>query len=425
VVSEAPPAPAATPRADFNPRSLDAINFLLADARGAIGPYLNVYLVTERGWSQSALGVVTLVSGIAALVLQTPIGAAIDRTRRKRGAIVLALAVMAVGAIIIFFRSDFWPVLIASGMISVVGDVFAPAVAALTLGLIGRRGLARRTGRNAAYDHAGNVVIALIAALVGWWASQRAVFLLMPVFAVMAAMATLSIPPQAINHDLARGADRADEADGKNDPSGWSVLVRHRPIVIFGGCAFLFHFANAPLLPLVGQMLAFAHPDRATAMMSVCIIAAQAVMLPIAVLVGRMADHWGRKPIFLAGFAILPVRAVLFTLSHDSGWLIAVQVLDGVGMGIYSVLMPLVVADVMRGTGRYNLAQGAVATMTGIGASLSGLAAGVTVDALGFDAAFLVLGLVAAIAVLVFAVAMPETRLDVGSDQVRTKTART
>jgi len=319
---------------------------------------------------------------------------------------------MAVGAIVIFLRSDFWSVLIASGLISIVGDVFAPAVAALTLGLVGRRGLARRTGRNAAYDHAGNMVIALIAAFVGWWASQRAVFLLMPVFAVMAVVATLSIPAQAIDHDLARGADAAHGAEGKGAQSGWSVLIRHRPLVIFGICVFLFHFANAPLLPLVGQVLAFAHPDWATAMMSYCIIAAQAVMLLVAILVGRMADRWGRKPIFLAGFAILPVRAVLFTLSHDSGWLIAVQLLDGVGAGIYSVLTPLVVADVMRGTGRYNLAQGAVATMTGIGASLSGLAAGVIVDALGFDAAFLALGVVAAAAALVFAMAMPETRPD-------------
>ncbi|WP_052120044.1 MFS transporter [Inquilinus limosus] len=411
-MSEARPAPAAAPRAGFNPRALDAVNFFLADARGAVGPYLNVYLVTAQGWSQSALGIVTLISGIAALLLQTPIGAAIDRTRHKRGAIVLALAVMAVGAVVIFLRSDFWSVLIASGLISIVGDVFGPAVAALTLGLVGRRGLARRTGRNAAYDHAGNIVIALIAALVGWWVSQRAVFLLMPVFAVMAVVATLSIPAQAIDHDLARGADAAHGAEGKGAQSGWSVLIRHRPLVIFGICIFLFHFANAPLLPLVGQVLAFAHPDWATAMMSYCIIAAQAVMLLVAILVGRMADRWGRKPIFLAGFAILPVRAVLFTLSHHSGWLIAVQLLDGVGAGIYSVLTPLVVADMMRGTGRYNLAQGAVATMTGIGASLSGLAAGVIVDALGFDAAFLALGMVAAAAALVFAMAMPETRPD-------------
>lgn len=404
-------APAAS-RARFDPSSLDAVNFLLADARGAIGPYLNVYLVTERGWSLSALGVVTLVSGIAALALQTPIGAAIDRTRFKRGAIVLALAVMAVGATAIFLRTDFWWILVASVIIAVVGDIFYPAVAALTLGLIGRRRLAQRTGRNAAFDHAGNVVIAVMAAAVGWWFSQRAVFLLVPVFALLAAAATLSIPAQAIDHDRARAADAGDRARRGGVRPGWKVLLRCRPLVVFGICALLFNFANAPLLPLVGQVLAFAHPAWATAMMSICIVAAQAVMLPISILVGHMADRWGRKPIFLVGFAVLPVRAVLFTLSHDSGWLIAVQLLDGIGFGIYAALTPLVVADLMRGTGHYGMALGAVATMTGIGASLSGLVAGVVVDALGFDAAFLTLGVVAAIAALAFALAMPETRLE-------------
>ncbi|WP_034853742.1 MFS transporter [Inquilinus limosus] len=408
---------AAARRAGFSPRSLDAINFLLADARGAVGPYLNVYLITERGWSQSALGVVTMVSGIAALALQTPIGAAIDRSRAKRGAIVLALAVMALGAVAIFLRTDFWWILVASTMIAVVGDIFYPAVSAITLGLIGRRGLAQRIGRNAAFDHAGNVMIALLAAAVGWWFSQRAVFLLVPIFAVLAAAATLSIPAQAVDHDLARAADPDSEGKRTVARPAWKVLLRRRPLMVFGICAFLFHFANAPLLPLVGQVLAFAHPDWATAMMSICIVAAQAVMLPISILVGHTADRWGRKPIFLIGFAVLPVRAVLFTLSHDSGWLIAVQLLDGVGFGIYAALTPLVIADLMRGTGHYNMAQGAVATMTGIGASLSGLVAGVVVDALGFDAAFLTLGLVAAVAAVVFAVAMPETRPDLPPDE--------
>ena len=125
--------------------------------------------------------------------------------------------------------------------------------------------------------------------------------------------------------------------------------------MIFGLCVMLFHFANAPLLPLVGQKLAAAHPKAATAMMSACIVAAQMVMLPIALLVGSKADIWGRKPLFLAGFAILPLRAVLYTLSDDSAWLIGVQLLDGVGAGIFGALAPLVVADIMRGTGRYNL----------------------------------------------------------------------
>jgi MFS family permease len=171
----------------------------------------------------------------------------------------------------------------------------------------------------------------------------------------------------------------------------------------------LFHLGNAALLPLVGQKLAASYPREATAMMSACIVAAQLVMLPIALLVGRNADTWGRKPLFLAGFAVLPLRAVLYTLSDNSFWLIGVQLLDGVGAGVFGALTPLVIADIMRGTGRYNLAQGAIATVQGIGASLSGLAAGVIVDHFEYSAAFLAAGGAALAAVVIFALQMPET----------------
>jgi MFS family permease len=196
---------------------------------------------------------------------------------------------------------------------------------------------------------------------------------------------------------------------GAASAADYAILLKTGPLVVFGLCALLFHFANAALLPLVGQKLAAAHPKEATAMMSSCIVAAQLVMLPIALLVARKADLWGRKPLFLTGFAILPIRAVLYTLSDNSFWLIGVQVLDGVGAGIFGALTPLVISDIMRGTGRYNLAQGAVATMQGIGASPSGLAAGIIVDRFGYSAAFLVLGGAASVAFAVFALRMPET----------------
>jgi MFS family permease len=400
----------ATKSRGFNPLSLDAINFLLADVRGALGPYLNVFLVTQQHWSQSQVGVVTTISGLLGLIVQTPIGAAIDETRAKRGAIALALAVLGVGAVIIFAWPSFWPVLFANSLTAIVGDVFGPAVAALTLGLYARKQLARRMGRNSAFDHAGNVGIAVVAAAVGYAFSQRAVFLLVPVFAGLASIAVLSIPAKAINYNRARDLDgEKDAAATAAKPADYGILFKSRPLVVFGLCVMLFHLANAALLPLVGQKLAAAYPEEATAMMSACIVAAQAVMLPIALLVGRTADSWGRKPLFLAGFAILPVRAVLYTLSDNSFWLVGVQVLDGVGAGIFGALTPLVIADIMRGTGRYNLAQGAIATVQGIGASLSGLGAGVIVDHFGYSATFLTLGAAALVAVIVFAIWMPET----------------
>jgi MFS family permease len=395
-------------RRRFNPLSLDALNFLLADVRGALGPYLNVFLVTQQHWSQSEVGLVTTISGLLGIAIQTPIGAGIDATRAKRGAIVLALGVLALGAVIIFAWPSFWPVIVANSLMAMVGDVFGPAVAALTLGIYARRQLARRMGRNSACDHAGNVAIAAVAAAVGYLFSQRAVFLLVPVFALLAAGAVLSIPAAAIDYDRARDLDRKS-AGAAPTAAGYGILFKSRPLVVFGLCVMLFHLANAALLPLVGQKLAAAYPKEATAMMSACIVAAQAVMLPIALLVGRTADGWGRKPLFLAGFAVLPLRAVLYTFSDDSVWLIGVQLLDGVGAGIFGALTPLVIADIMRGSGRYNLAQGAIATVQGIGASFSGLAAGVIVDHFGYSAAFLAAGGAAATALSVFALWMPET----------------
>jgi len=244
---------------------------------------------------------------------------------------------------------------------------------------------------------------------VGWLFSQRAVFLLAPVFALLAAAAAFSIPAAAIDARRARGAREEQDEEGSPAVASPRVLLACRPLIIFGSCTLLFHLANAPLLPLVGQKLAFAHPAWATAMMSACIMAAQLVMTPLAVLVGRTADTWGRKPLLLVAFGILPIRAVLYTLSNASAWLIGVQLLDGVGVGIGDALTPLLVADLMRGTGRYNLALGAVATMKGLGAATSGLVAGLIVDHFGYAAAFVTSGAVAAVALAVLALAMPET----------------
>src|ERR1700761_4002170 len=390
------------------PYALEAVNFFAADVRNLFGPFVNVFLVTGQHWSQTDVGLLTTASGLLGIALQTPIGAAIDVTRAKRGVIVLTMAAMTVSAIIIFVAPTFWPMALALSVLAVAGDAFAPAVSALTLGLVTGDKLARRLGRNSAFDHGGNIAIALLAGAVGYAFSQRAVFLMVPVFAGLTCAAVLVIPAKAINHDRAR--DLATDGEAQGAAAGYRVLFQTRPLVIFALCAFLFHFANAPLLPLVGQKLAIQFPQEATAMMSFCMVAAQGVMLPIALLVGRNADGWGRRPIFLVAFAVLPIRAALYVLSDNAFWLIGVQLLDGVGAGIYGALTPLMISDMMRGTGRFNLAQGAIATTMGIGASFSGLAAGVAVDHFGYSVSFLAFGAAAAVAFLVFLGFMPETR---------------
>jgi MFS family permease len=176
-----------------------------------------------------------------------------------------------------------------------------------------------------------------------------------------------------------------------------------------------FHFANAAMLPLVGQKLALQDRNFGTSLMSVCIVAAQMVMVPMAVLVGRKADTWGRKPLFLAAFLILPIRGALYTLSDNPYWLVGVQLLDGVGAGLYGALFPIIVADLMQGTGRFNLAQGAVITAQETGASFSMGVAGFIVVNSGYSAAFLTLAAIAAAGLALFWFAMPETYMPEGS----------
>ena len=398
--------------------ALDALNFLSADVRNLFGPFINVFLVTSQHWTQTEVGLVTTVSGLVGIALQTPIGAIIDVTRAKRAVIVTTMAAMSAAAIVIFVRPTFWPMLFATGLLAVAGDAFVPAVSALTLGLVPKDALARRLGRNSAFDHGGNIATALVAGLVGYVLSQRAVFLLVPFFAALTSVAVLTIPARAIDHDRARDLGRNGD-DGA--AAGFSTLFRKPPLVIFAVSALLFHFANAPLLPLVGQKLALQFPREATAMMSFCMVAAQGVMVPIALLVGWRADRWGRRPIFLIAFSVLPIRAALYPVSDNVFWLLAVQLLDGVGAGIYQALTPLVIADIMRGTGRYNLAQGAVATTQAVGAAISGLFAGAVVDRFGYSMAFFCLAAAAAVAWAVFFLLMPETG-DGGQDAPKGET---
>jgi MFS family permease len=197
----------------FYPISLDALNFLLADVRGALGPFLNVFLVTRQHWSQAEVGLVTMVGGWLGPAVQAPVGALIDATRAKRALLIIALAILGIGATAISMAPSFWIVMIANSAIAVVGDVFGPAVAAITLGIYRRSQLARRMGRNAAFDHAGNVAIAVAAGAVGWAVSQRAVFLLVPVFAVLASAAVHSIPANSIDHPRVRGAEPGGDAE--------------------------------------------------------------------------------------------------------------------------------------------------------------------------------------------------------------------
>jgi predicted MFS family arabinose efflux permease len=400
--------PVATHLDRRNNLSLDSLNFFLADVRDGLGPYLAIYLLAVHHWDPASIGLVMTIAGIAALVTQTPAGALVDNTRRKRAIIAIAALLVTGSCLLLPFVTSFSLVALTQALSAVAASIFAPAISAITLGITGPRAFTRRTGRNETFNHAGNACAALLAGVFAYLFGPVSVFYLMAVMAIASVIAVSFVSPKAIDHDVARGLDPGG-AGHATQPSGLTVLLKNRPLLLFAICCALFHLANAAMLPLVSQKLAQANLQMATPLTSACIVAAQLVMVPVALLVGAKADVWGRKPLLLAGFMILPLRGVLYILSDDPYWLVAVQLLDGIGAGIFGALFPVVVKDLTLGTGHFNVSLGALSTVFGLGAALSNSLAGFVVQAAGYSAAFLTLAGVAAVALVLLWVAFPET----------------
>ena len=388
---------------------LDLINFLLADVRGGLGPYVGIFLLGQAHWDQASIGMVLTISGLIGISLHAPIGVFIDATRHKRALLIGGVALLAAAAVAIV-KAPTTPIVLAADIaMAVLGAVFAPTVAAITVGLVQRQYLAQRLARNAACDRAGNIFAAAAAGIAGWAWSLEAVFYLVPMFAALTTVAILCIPAAAIDHQRARGLD-VDAAAISPHAESWHAMLQHRPLLVLAGGLALFHFANAPILLLLGLELERQHPAIVTLYMSIAIIAAQLVSIPVALIVGARADRWGRKPLLLLGFAALPVRLLLYAWTDHPAWIVAGQLLDGVGLGTLDALLALMLADIMRGTGRYNAARGIVGTVQGIGGSTSNIVAGLLVVRAGYSVAFIFLASAAATACLLILLALPETR---------------
>ena len=402
--------------------ALDWVNFLLADVRGGLGAYVIVYLVTRAHWSQATVGAVLTVSGLTGIMLHPSVGALIDNIRAKRALLIVATLVLSVCGLAVV-RAPTLPVVLAADIaMAVLGGVFAPVVAAMTVGLCDSDALPARLGRNAVFDRSGNVFMAVVVGILGTIFSEAAPFYLLPVFAALTIGAVLSIPARAIDHDRARGL-AAEDVGAASQPEGWRTLLRSRPLVVFAAASAIFSFANTPLLQLVAQKLALAHPGYETGLTSAAIILTQLATIPMALLAAR-ANALGRRPLLIIAFAAVPLRSLLCASFDNPSWLLGVQLLDGVGAGMYDVLLPLVLADVMRGTGRYSLARGVLGTIQGIGGSTGQGAAGFLVASLGYSTGFLALSAVALAGLLLIVFAMPETRpARRGSATHRTKPA--
>jgi len=355
------------------------------------------------------------VSNIAGVFCQIPAGMLVDALRIKRSLVALAALITVVA---IAIRPEPAWVVAAQIAIGAAAAVLPPALAALCLGLVGHRRMPARLARNQAFSHAGAFSAAILIGAGGrFWGCNR-IFYLLCAFAAGMVAAVFNICAAGIDHRLARGSNGHKLGADQSQPMSLRDVFRYRKLLVFLGAVVLFHFGNAAMLPMAGQVLALTNPGTDTLALSACIVVAQLVMTGAALAVGQALDaRWGRKMILLLMLAVLPLRGMLFALFDTNPWaVVAIQALDGAAAGIFSVIAD----ELMRGTGRFNLAQGLVALSVGIGAGLSNLTSGFVVQWFGYPSGFRYLAGIA-VAGRIFSVAyMPETRpLEEGAQPIR------
>jgi MFS family permease len=386
---------------------LDAVNLFLAGALSGFGPYVAVFLA-EQKWTQQNIGFVLTAAGFAGLLSQLPGGALLDAIRSKRFAVALGAAMVAAGALIIAIWPTFPLVLAALVLQGITGGFMGLAIAAISLGLVGHAALAERLGRNQRFASTGGVVAAGLMGLIAYFLSYRAIFFTAAALVIPLLAALGRIQPSDIHFGR---ASCLPDHQGPSAPPRVQLrsLWKNSGLLTFAGCVFLFQMANASMLPLAGEALAYSKDAFSSLIVSALIMVPQVIVAIMAPWAGRRANTWGRRPLLLVGFAALPIRALVFAWTTNPAILVAAQILDGVSGTMLGVLTALIVADLTMGTGRFNLAQGFVGTISGIGASLSTTLSGLVAGSLGRAPGFLGIAAIALAAVLLLWLRMPET----------------
>jgi len=386
-------------------RGLDFINFTLADVRDGIGPFLGIYLLSSQHWNLKDIGLATSIATFAGVMVQTPAGAFVDRLKNKKIIVAIASLLIGFGTLIILIQPSLTVVIISQVVVGIAATFIAPSIAAMTLGLVGYKRLEKRTGRNEMFNHGGNVTSAVLSGLIGYYIGLKGIFIFTLLLSLASVFFLRFIDNDQIDYQLSRGSLSQDK---KDITSSWTGIISNPLFLIFTTCCVLYHFANAAMLPLAGQYIVSENKVNASVYMSACIVIAQLIMVPTAAWCSAKSTR-GRKSLMLLCFAALPIRGLLYTLSPNPYFITSVQILDGFSAGIFGVVSILIIADLTKGSGHFNLANGILITAVGFGASLSNLAGGYIANLFSFRYAFLFLSAVAALAFIICLIFMKET----------------
>lgn len=329
----------------------------------------------------------------------------VDWARSERTVATVAVVGIATSALIYVALPVFPAILTAAVLHAVASSMLGPVIAAISLGLVGHAGIAARLGRNARFASIGNGFAAALMGTIGVFFAARSVFVVTVLLIIPVLLALRRISPAEIIPQQAHGGPDQDRPT-----TPLRVLLRQRPLIALGCCVGLFHLANAAMLPLMASALTGRfNEDWATGLTATCIVVPQLVVALIAPTVGRLTETWSRRTLLALGFSALVVRGVLFATVGHPALIVAAQVLDGISAAALGVIVPLIVADITRGTGRFNSALGVMGTIAGGAAALSTTLAGIMTSYVNTQFAFFGLAVLAAVAVVTVLLFAPRT----------------
>ena len=388
-------------------RGLDWFAFFVADVQTGWGPFVATYL-TSVAWTQFDIGLILTIGTITGLALQIPAGALVDRVPATRLLAALAVASISASALLLALWPIFSVVVAAKVLHAIASSLLGPTLVAMSLGLVGHALFSIRLGRNVRFLSLGNAIAAGVAGGIAYYYSNQAIFFLTAALGIPTLIALAQISSSEIDPELARGGISKSGVDTWFDAI--SGLVHHRVLIGFAATIVLFQLANAAMLPILAGILAKRDPETAALVLSICILVPQFVVVAIAPWIGVTAQSWGRRPLLLLTFVALSARGAIFAVTSDPYLLVAAQLLDGVSAASLGVLVPLIIADVTRGSGHFNFAQGLIGAAVGIGASFSTTLAGFIADTSGAAITFLLLACVGVMGLVFVFTIVPETR---------------
>lgn len=402
--------------------ALTAVNFFVETNR--LEPYTAVYLIHFKKWNEVAFGVMSLVMNLAMLIFQTPAGDLLDKTRHKKQITALAILVASFTTVMVVWTSNFWVILAAKVVEGISATIFLPALMSLLLGIcLTQKEVPAFIAKTEVSNKVGSFLFVVACALISYFAFPNvgAIFYLLGAGGVAAAFFTLQIPNTAIDHARARQLGQPDaeamasespvkspvESPVEATPARYRELFQNRSIVLFAMLTFCYHLANAGVVPLLSQYIATISSQSVsftwTSAILIVFFFSQALTARTMSTAINRIDH---KFLTTIAFIVLPIRCAMIALMvmywQNPYVLVATQIFDGIGAGIYDIMLPVIVKKLTEGSGRFGFTYGFIVTCWRVGHGMSLLLGEIIVHYMGYSSAFWILGSIGLVNLLSF-----------------------